>query len=188
MAIPIVPGLEDDEADIEEFIKKSKEAGADFFLFSPGLTMEGQQALRFLNSLESVYPELIPFYEDLYTFRYSPNNYTGTYGPKKSYVVRQSKKIFALLKKYNLPSRLKRYIPADFRKYNYIVSEKFLNEACRLQDLGKKYSNLYWAGMNIQNLKEDIRGIAGRGELKTIRNVNEDVEKKIITILKEESV
>ncbi|MBN2535869.1 MAG: hypothetical protein JXB88_23515 [Spirochaetales bacterium] len=186
-AIPLVPGLEDDETDMEEFIKRAKDAGADFFLFSPGLTMEGQQAIRFLNRLKSVYPGLVPYYEDLYRFTWSSQDYNGTYGPKKSYVARQSKKIYALLEKYNLPARLKRFIPGDFRKYNYIISEKFLNEACRLQDLGKTYSNLYWAGMNIQNLKEDIQDLAARKELKTIRNVNDDVERKIITILEEEN-
>ncbi|MBN2442152.1 MAG: radical SAM protein [Spirochaetales bacterium] len=183
MAIPMVPGLEDDEKEIEEFLKRSKDAGADFFLFSPGLTMEGSQALRFLAALQSAYPHLIPFYENLFKFSYSPHEYSGTYGPKKSYATGQSKKIFTLLDKYNLPARLKRFIPEDFRKNNYLIAEQLLNEACHLQYLGKSCSNLYWAGMNIQNLKEDIHNITARNELKTIRNVNDEVEKKILALL-----
>ncbi|KKK96228.1 hypothetical protein LCGC14_2664870, partial [marine sediment metagenome] len=37
--IPIIPFLEDSENNMEDVIRKSKEAGADFLLFSPGLTM-----------------------------------------------------------------------------------------------------------------------------------------------------
>jgi len=37
--------------------------------------------------------------------------------------------------------------------------------------LGKDWSNLFWAGQNIQNLNESIEGIAQRRELDRIRNV-----------------
>ncbi len=45
--------------------------------------------------------------------------------------------------------------------------------------LGKAWSKKYWAGMNIQNLKESIVAIAKRNELQKIRNVNDEIEEFI---------
>jgi hypothetical protein len=39
--------------------------------------------------------------------------------------------------------------------------------------------------MNIQILKESIRSIAARGELRKIRNIDEILEKRIINRIKE---
>jgi hypothetical protein len=42
---------------------------------------------------------------------------------------------------------------------NYIVAERLLNKAYKLQMQGKVWCNLRWAGQNIQNLKESIEDI-----------------------------
>ena len=183
-AIPLVPFLEDSTEDIESLVKAAREAGADYVLFSPGMTMEDDQALRFLRILAHTYPELISHYEDLYSFEYSPDEYKGTYSPHKRYIIRKSKEIFEILKKYEMPYRVKRFIPSDFRKLNYSVAENLLNEACRLQDLGKASKNMYWAGQNIQNLGESIKDVAERGDLQRIRNVNSEIEPLITEIIK----
>ncbi|MFX1340997.1 MAG: radical SAM protein, partial [Promethearchaeota archaeon] len=46
--MPIIPFLEDNEENLKAVIKESKEAKADFLLFSPGLTMRDLQAEYFL--------------------------------------------------------------------------------------------------------------------------------------------
>jgi len=51
-----------------------------------------------------------------------------------------------------------------------------LNKAYRLQMPGKAWTNIHWAGMNIQNLKESIAGVAAKKELKGIENVNGEIE------------
>ena len=76
--------------------------------------------------------------------------------------------------------RIKRFIPDDFRKLNYIISEKLLNHAYYLQMTGQIWSNIYWAGMNIQNLKESLAYIAARNELIKIRNVDRRIETYIM--------
>jgi DNA polymerase/3'-5' exonuclease PolX len=38
---------------------------------------------------------------------------------------------------------------------------------------------MFWAGQNIQNLKEPISNFFRKGELQEIRSVNDDVESKI---------
>ena len=75
-----------------------------------------------------------------------------------------------------MPVRIKRYIPDDYRRENYIIAEKLLNKAYFDMMQGKSSSYINWAGMNIQNLKESIRDVAGRGELRSIRNVGEWIE------------
>ena len=84
--------------------------------------------------------------------------------------------MLSLCEKFNLQYRIKRYIPEDFRKSNYIISEKLLNRSYQLQIMGKNWKNIYWAGMNIQNLKESLSDIAERNELRKIRNVSSDIE------------
>jgi len=98
------------------------------------------------------------------------------------------KKAFELCEKYGIRYRMKRFIPDDFRKYNYQIAEQFLNESYVLQCKGKPWTKLFWAGQNIQNLKESIIDIADRGELRTIRNVNEDLERRIFDFIAKKKI
>ncbi|MFX1519746.1 MAG: radical SAM protein [Promethearchaeota archaeon] len=174
--IPIVPYLCDSDENLEAMVQNIKDSGADFILFGSGITMRDLQARWFLKHLKERYPELIEKYEELYEFKYNPTAYEGKYTPKARFFKKNSKKMLDLCVKYDLPYRVKRFIPNDFRRMNYIISEKLLNEAYRLQMLGKAWSNKHWAGLNIQNLKESIVNIAKRNELQKIRNVTNEIE------------
>jgi DNA repair photolyase len=174
--IPVVPYLCDTDKILEDMVKQTKLSGADYILFGGGMTMRDLQAVWFLKHLKERYPELIEKYEELYKFEYSLDSYEGTYEPKRSYCLKIHKKLFALCKRYNLPYRIKRFIPDDFRRENYLIAEKLLNKAYKLQMLGKAWSNLHWAGQNIQNLKESILEVAKRSDLQKIRNVDEEIE------------
>jgi len=174
--IPIVPYLCDSDEHLEVMVKKTKESGADFILFGSGVTMRDLQANWFLKHLKERYPELIEKYEELYDFKYNPVSYDGKYNPKEHYHKKINKKMLSLCEKYKLPYRMKRFIPNDYRRMNYIIAEKLLNESFRLQILGKAWSKKHWAGMNIQNLKESLLAVAKRNELQKIRNVNDKIE------------
>lgn len=174
--IPLVPYLCDSDEVFEEMVKNAKTKGADYILFGGGMTMRDVQAIWFLGHLKERYPLLIEKYEQLYKFKYRLEDYDGTYEPTRSYIINIHKKLFALCEKYNIPYRIKRFIPNDFRKVNYLIAEKLLNEAYRLQMLGRAWSKLHWAGQNIQNLKESIVDIAKRGNLQKIRNVDDKIE------------
>lgn len=174
--IPIVPYLCDSDEDLEKMVHSIKASGADFILFGSGVTMRDLQARWFLKHLKERYPELIEKYEELFEFKYDPASYEGTYNPKASYLKKINKKMYDLCEKYELPYRINRFIPNDFRRANYRIAEKLLNEAYRLQMVGKAWSNKHWAGMNIQNLNESIVKIAKRNELQKIRNVNDEIE------------
>jgi hypothetical protein len=138
--------------------------------------MRDMQASWFLKHLQEKYQTLIENYEELYRFKYDPRIYSGQYEPSKKYSTNITRKFLAIAEKYQMPTRMRRYIPQDHRKLNYIIAEKLLNEAYQLQTLGENWSNTFWAGQNIQNLKESITQVAARNELNKIRNVNDKVE------------
>ena len=91
--------------------------------------------------------------------------------------------MITLSQKYHIDLRVKRYIPNDFRKLNYMISEDLLNEAYMAQIQGTASNSFFWAGQNIQNLPESIANVAARSELQTIRNVGPAIEKRIIDFL-----
>jgi len=166
----------DSDEDLKSMVKTAKESGADYLIFGAGMTMRDLQSVWFMNHLYDRFPGLTELYEKLYRFKYNKDAYAGMYEPGQQYSQQLNQKMLSLCEKFNLQYRIKRYIPEDFRKSNYIISEKLLNRSYQLQIMRKDWKNIYWAGMNIQNLKESIADVATRNELRNIRNVNSDIE------------
>ena len=182
--IPIVPFLSDDERNMEEVVLRAKMAGADFILFGGGMTMRDNQASWFLKRLSQEFPHLMERYEELYQAKYTPvEGYQGRYEPGKSYSKRVNKKMVELCQKYELAFRLKRYIPEDFRRRNYLVAQELLDESYLSQMLGSPWTKTFWAGQNINNLGESIEDIARRGELSRIRNIDSSIEEYVLGLL-----
>ena len=127
----------------------------------------------------------MPKYESLYRFTYNPQQYTGLNSPPIDYLEPRHQKLFELCAKYRLAFRIKRFIPDDFRKTNYTIAEAFLNEAYGLQMSGKQAKALYWAGQNIQQLKESIIEIARRGDLAGIKGIDQEILQRLKAILPE---
>jgi hypothetical protein len=92
-----------------------------------------------------------------------------------------NKKMIKLCEASRLNHRIRRFIPADYRKENYLIAEKLLNCAYSLQIKGKPWSKIFWAGQNIQNLKESVVDIIKRHELKKVRNVDDKIESFILS-------
>ena len=180
LLMPTVPGLTDGERDIEEVVRMGKESGADFVLFGSGMTLRDSQALYFLKSLSVFHPELIGEYETLYQFRYSPDLYQGQYAPVPEYQKRVSDRFFSACEKHKMPYRMKRYIPGDYRKDNYRIAGKLLDLSYDEQAVGKPWTRNFWAGQNIQDLRENIRSVAVRNELKKIRGIGPALEQWIL--------
>ncbi|KKL48763.1 hypothetical protein LCGC14_2322240, partial [marine sediment metagenome] len=96
--IPIIPFLEDSENNMEDVIRKSKEAGADFLLFSPGLSMRDSQAEFFLKKLkDSKHSKII---------KPLLNLYKGQMQPPSDYVKTLHLKLLSLCQKYDLAVRI----------------------------------------------------------------------------------
>ena len=175
--MPIIPFLEDDGDNLESVIKKSKEAGADFILFAPGLTLRDDQADFFIKKLK----------ESNYNHVVKPllNLYKGQIGPPKEYVNKMHKKLLALCQKYDIAVREKRWIPNDYRNLNYEISELLLvkNYMDELS-FGKSDKSFYWAGLILNNLEESIINVYNRGELATLKNFNSKVREFVEPYLK----
>ena len=166
--IPIIPFLEDSENNMEDVIRKSKEAGADFLLFSPGLTMRDSQAEFFLKKLKnSKYNNIV---------KPLLNLYKGQMQPPSDYVKTLHLKLMYFCQKYDLAIRVKRWIPSDYRKWNYKISELLLNKVY-LDNLktGKSNKTMMWAGLKLNNLEESILDVYKRGELSKLQNFKPEV-------------
>ncbi|KKK44969.1 MAG: Radical SAM superfamily protein [Candidatus Lokiarchaeum sp. GC14_75] len=166
--IPIIPFLEDSENNMEDVIRKSKEAGADFLLFSPGLTMRDSQAEFFLKKLkDSKFSSIV---------KPLLNLYRGQMQPPSDYVKSLHLKLLYYCQKYDLAIRVKRWIPSDYRKWNYKISEMLLNkEYTDSLKTGRHNRNMMWAGLNLNNLRESIMDVYKRGELSKLQNFKQEV-------------
>ncbi len=185
--MPIVPFLCDAEANLREVTSRAKGAGADFILFAGGMTLRDKQAIWFFRRLKAEYPHLVVEYEKLYDATCPEEaGYTGRYAPAPGYVRAINRIMLDLCKEHGLAFRITRYLPDDFRRLNYKIAQKLLDEAYVRQALGKPWKDLFWAGQNINNLKESIAEISARGKLCTIRNVGPSIESTLLEMLREE--
>ena len=165
--IPIIPYVHDTEKNLEEVVSRTKKAGCDFILFAPGMTLRNAQARFFIERLkQSPYRDKLKDILQLY----KGNMYVDPFYSQKI-----NRKMLNLCRRYNLSVRARRYIPDDFRKYNYIIAEKLLNQAYFNQIHGKPWSAFHWAGLHLQNLKESIRDVYNRKELKSLKNFSSQV-------------
>ena len=175
--MPIIPFLEDNDENLVDVIQQTKKAGADFILFSPGLTIRDQQAEFFIKKLKnSKYKHIV---------KPLLNLYKGQIYPPADYVKKLHPKLLSYCEEYGLPIREKRWIPNDYRKWNYKISELLLNkEYLDAVKTGKSNNAMKWAGLNLNNLEESIINVYKRGELATLKNFNSKVREFVEPYLK----
>ena len=106
-------------------------------------------------------------------------------GPPKDYVKKMYQKLLALCQKYDIAVREKRWIPKDYRKWNYKISELLLvKDYMDELTLGKSNKSFYWAGLTLNNLEESIISVYKRGELAKLKNFNSKVREFVEPYLK----
>ena len=76
-----------------------------------GMTMRDAQAEWFMRVLGKHYPDLVEPMNGLYRGEYVPVD--------ENYHLKTNGKVLSLLWKYDIPFRVKRWLPEDFRKYNF---------------------------------------------------------------------
>ena len=161
--MPIIPLLHDNHNDLEELIRKGKEAGAQYILFAPGVTLRDNQGQFFLKRLKK-YLEGKNKIELFHQF-------ASIFGPDgkhpQAYYHQKNLEILELCQKYKMSIEVPRWIPSDYRKENYKAAEMLLIKARNLKFHGKPYKDIYWAGMNINNLKQSLGQLNRQGKLKT---------------------
>lgn len=100
--MPILPFIFDDEKNIREVIRRTKESGGRYIL-DGGLTLWGECGTRFYKTLEKHKPELVPRYKKLYD---NSSGYSAYYADIHRLVVQYCRE-------YNIPY----YIPRPVNHY-----------------------------------------------------------------------
>ncbi|NMC07434.1 MAG: radical SAM protein [Candidatus Lokiarchaeota archaeon] len=159
-AMPIIPYLEDSDDQIDALAARTKETGADFLIFAPGVSMRDQQASYMLRKLQAAFPRE----HDLFM-----KTYMADEAFKARWTRDMNAKILTACKKYNLAIRAKRFIPSDHRKHNYTIAERLLNKSYEAQLAGKQWKAYFWAGHGVQMLEESIVDVHARGGLPGIK-------------------
>ena len=176
--MPIIPFLCDDDKNLESVVRKSSESGAEFILFG-GLTLRDSQENFFIKKLRnSKYRDVVQPLLDLYHGRSNFNKYH----------LKLNAKLLKLCRKYNIQVRAKRWIPKDYRKWNYKISELLLNKYYMDSLEGKPTKSMLWAGLNLNNLDKSIIDVYKRGELSKLDNFNAKVREFVEPYLSKSKV
>ncbi|MEW6364792.1 MAG: hypothetical protein AB1714_09155 [Acidobacteriota bacterium] len=167
--MPILPGLCDDEANLESVVRWTADHGGRFVL-AGGLTLSDQQRLYFFRVLGQRFPDLLPTYHSLYP--------PGSYGPAGDDWRRTARTVRELCTAHGIRDRMSRPVVAcDKLALNKRVVEK-LAERIYAMELDGEPSHRIWAyrkaAWAVDDLHQDIalvyREMGVRG-LQSIPNV-----------------
>jgi len=170
---PIIPSILDDDNNIQEVVRKASENNAVYILPGGGMTLRSNQRIRWFDLLKENWPGLVEKYEKLYGESHEPNH---------EYIVRINRKAFEVCKEFNIKTYIQ---PPDFERpleENFEVANLLLLIAY-FKERRTGNSNAAWAyhkaAQNIEELKENIRDIYNRNELKRIPRVGRNFAQTI---------
>lgn len=176
-AMPLLPGLCDDEKTLESIVRWTADHGGRFVL-AGSLTMADQQRDYFMRYLRGRLPELVSRYEELYP--------AGSYGPAGDTWRRVASRIRELCEQHGLRDRVPRpVLPGDRRARNKWIVEWLANEAYALE-LEAAPANRIWAyrkaAWAVEDLEQDIglvhQSLGSRG-LQSVPNISPGLAKAI---------
>jgi DNA repair photolyase len=149
--MPILPGLCDDQANLENVVRWTADHGGKFVLAS-SLTLADQQKSYFFKVLAEHAPDLLERYQSLYApASYAPRDYPW---PKIALRLRE------LCAKYGLRDRIPRpIIPGDKRSLNKRIVERLAGQVYGME-IDQESSQRIWAyrkaAWAIEDLEQDI--------------------------------
>jgi hypothetical protein len=149
--MPILPGLCDDDANLEAVIRATADNGGSFVLAS-GLTLSDQQKDYFFRVLGERFPDLL----DVYRRLYPPGSYAASGYPWQ----RVAQRIRELCEKHGIRDRMPRpIIPGDKHALNRRIVEQLADQAYTLELDGAPQQRVWafrkaaWA---IEDLEQDV--------------------------------
>ena len=179
--MPILPGLCDEDANLESVIRQTAENGGKFVLAST-LTLSDQQKTYFLKRLEQNAPHMVSAYQKWYPPKsYSPQGYAWN---------RMASRVRELCEKYGISDRVPRPIIAGEKfALNKRVVEVLANQAYAMEIEQKPIQRIWayrkaaWA---VEDLEQDIGLIykmMGMKGIQNIKNVGASLAEKIEKLL-----
>jgi hypothetical protein len=164
--MPILPGIYDDDENLEAVVRWTRDHGGTFVL-AGGLTLSDEQKAYFLKQLARIYPEKTPFYAQLYP--------QGSYGPPQSYWRRLGQKVAELCDKHGISDRMPRpIIHGEKLVANKRIAEHLANKAYRQELAGGQgyriwaYRKAAWA---LDDLEQDVCAIYGQMGVKRLESI-----------------
>ena len=181
VAMPLLPGVCDTDANLRGLVRWTAESGGQFIL-SSGLTLSDQQKTFFLDALRQRCPELLPLYERLYP--------SMSYSPQGWHWRQVALRIHDLCREAGIRDRMPRpVIPGEKRERNKRVVEALADRVYRLelenapQARVWAYRKAAWA---IEDLEQDVglvMSTLGRKGLESIPNVGATIAKEIESLV-----
>ncbi len=175
--MPVLPGVCDDDANLQQVVRWTADHGGQFVLCST-LTLADQQRDFFLSAVGQRFPDLLARYQELYP--------PGSYGPAGDHHLRLARRIRELCEQYHIQDRMPRpIIPGERRELNKTIVEYLANRAYSLELDGAsqgrvwEYRKAAWA---IEDLVQDAglvyRTLGYKGIL-SIPNMTSDTARAV---------
>ncbi len=166
--MPLLPGLCDNETNLEAVVRWTARHGGRFVLAGT-LTLADQQKDHFLHRISESFPDLIELYGRLYpSSSYAPRHYSWQRIPRR---------IRALCKKHGISDRIPRPVNSNDRlAFNKRIVEKLV---VRIHDMELAQEPEYsiWAyrraAWAIEELQEDIRTIYHKMGLDGLKSISD---------------
>jgi DNA repair photolyase len=182
VAMPLLPGLCDDDRNLRALTHWTANHGGQFVL-AGGLTLTDQQKKFFLRALGENCPDLIPTYQRLYP--------TGSYSQAQPWR-KVGLRVRELCHQAGISDRIPRpIIRGEKRALNKRIVEQLANQ-CYWMELEKAPSQQIWAYRNaawaIEDLEQDIGLVyrqMGRRGLEGIENVGTQMVDVVERLLNE---
>jgi DNA repair photolyase len=164
--MPILPGLCDDDQNLEAVVRWTANHGGKFVL-TGGLTLADQQKEHFIGVLRERFPDLLAVYQKLYPEK--------SYGPAGWPQNRISLRIGELCQKYGIHDRVPRpIIPSDKRALNKRIVEVLAERLYHLELENAPgyhvwpYRKAAWA---VEDLEQDIGLVYRTMGLRGLQNI-----------------
>lgn len=178
--MPILPGVADDDAYLEEVIVATKEHGGRFVL-AGGLTMSGPQAERVWRVVDHFFPQTRSLYEGLYAGR--------AYTPPRSSTSDLSRRVRALCEKHEVADRMPRWIhPGPLGVNRWVAEQLFLKTwELQLDEADERriwaYRRAAWAVDELAVGLETLYNKEGLEGLKALPGLGERIATQVVGYL-----
>jgi len=171
--MPVIPFITDTPEQIENTVKKAKNAGVDFIIFSGMTLKEGRQKNYFMEVIHKNYLDLVVDYHNIYK-----SNKWGS--PIETYHNSIYQTFNIISRRFKVPQRIPPHLFSDLLSENdlVVVILEHIDYFMKMQ--GKK-SPYGYAAYSISQLKEPLSKM--KSDLKSIRGVGSFTEKIILEIL-----
>lgn len=176
-AMPLLPGISDDTANLEAIVRWTADHGGRFVL-AGSLTLADAQRDFFLEDLQRSHPHLVELYRSLYP--------PGSYAPVGGSTLALGREVRRLCERHGLADRIPRpIIPGDKHQRNRRLVEWLANQAYALE-LGAAPASEVWAQRKaawaVEDLPQDIGLVhqtLGLRGLQSLPGVTPDLARQI---------